>query len=110
MGYIPQRAFKGDDPARDAHHHRIVRNIFGDHAVGTNGNAVPNLHRSNNFRSGTDVDIVADRWIARSGTAACHTQCHALRNVTIFSNLAAWVNNDSTKMPNIKTGANFSEN
>ena len=82
-------------PGKDArmrHDHRaVVRNIFGDDAIGADPHIVPDMNPSYEHRSGSDFHIVADD----RGTALSAADGYLMENRAVFPDHCLVGKNDS---------------
>ena len=62
--YIVGRAIVGDHSAWYADDHRVIRHIFSDDAIRTDGGIIAHPHRADHLRPRADVHPIADDWIA----------------------------------------------
>ena len=107
VAHVAFRALVGDHSSRDAHHNRIIRDIFRYDAVCSNGHVAANFDRPNHFRPRSDVNIVTNRRVARIFTPVGLPKRNAWGQVAVLADLAERVDENAAEVPDIETAADL---
>ncbi len=80
----------------------IACHVPGDNSVSTNDGITPNIHWTDDLRTGSNKDEIAQRW-----GAAIFPQSHSLQNGTPHTYACLSIDADAAKMLDLETGANI---
>ncbi len=85
----------------------MIRDIFGDNAVGTDGGVIADGDFAKDFCTGTDVDVITDDRHPRTFSPTADTDGDIVGEVAIFSDLHIFIGHNATVMTKVKARSDF---
>src|SRR5262245_56016046 len=104
---VADRSIMRNNAAGDADGNTVIGNVAGHHTVGSNRGEVAHVDLPHDFRTGTDVDVVADRRAALFLSSVCDAQRDAVRDITVLADHTRLVHHDAAKMADVESAPNL---
>src|SRR5690606_28833867 len=103
--HVAGRTVERDHFGWDANGHGVIREVLGNHGVGTDGDVVTDVHFADDLDARAYVYVVAERRYALTRASVGESKRHALREVAVATDHAVGVDEHAREMTYVEPRA-----